>query len=429
MPFRAHELLSVGLTLQGLDYAATPARGATWDDLDPAEFDRIRALALSGRGDRTLGDLSDREIARALRVLTTDLDGVETITLGAILIFGTDSALERWAPTAECLFQDLRDGARTVNESLRAPLLRAAEELENRVSLRNTETELQVGLHRVGIPMVSSATVREGLANAMVHRDYSELGPSVVQFAEDEFRIHSPGGFLPGVTLENLLEQSKPRSVVLADAFKRSGLVDRRGMGINDMFDSQLRAGRDEPDFTKSTSRSVTLTIGTGTANIDFVRFILSYEDETQRPLNLPELRLLHRLVAVGSSTAAELSTDLHLTDGAVRTTVARLVERDLVEARGNGRNRRLHTTARYYKMAEDRNAYVRLRGIDAARQDEMVVQYVQTFGSITRGQVAELCQLTSDQARTVLRRLVSAGRLALRGERRRAHYVSAVDE
>ena len=50
-------MLSVGLTAQGRDYAATPARGASTSDLDPLEFDRFRKMAAAGKGDRTLAEL------------------------------------------------------------------------------------------------------------------------------------------------------------------------------------------------------------------------------------------------------------------------------------------------------------------------------------------------------------------------------------
>lgn len=48
-----HEMLSVGLTAHGRDYAATPARGAAIDDLDVAEFERFRRMCAAGKGDRS----------------------------------------------------------------------------------------------------------------------------------------------------------------------------------------------------------------------------------------------------------------------------------------------------------------------------------------------------------------------------------------
>ncbi|GMA41723.1 hypothetical protein [Mobilicoccus caccae] len=55
-----------------------------------------------------------------------------------------------------------------------------------------------------------------------------------------------------------------------------------------------------------------------------------------------------------------------------------------------------------------------------------MILQYVDAYGSITRGQVADLCSVTALQARSLLKKLVEAGELALIGERRAARYIRA---
>lgn len=54
------------------------------------------------------------------------------------------------------------------------------------------------------------------------------------------------------------METSQPRSRILADAFKRAGLVERTGRGITRMFEATLRVGRDAPYFRGSTDASVT---------------------------------------------------------------------------------------------------------------------------------------------------------------------------
>ncbi len=48
-----------------------------------------------------------------------------------------------------------------------------------------------------------------------------------------------------------------------------------------------------------------------------------------------------------------------------------------------------------------------------------MVLQYVDAHGQITRTEAADLCSLTPDQARRLLRRLAKERKLKLRGERR----------
>lgn len=419
-----HEMLSVGLTAQGRDYAATPARGAVLSDLDIAAFDRFRQLCAVGKGDRTLADLSNNELLRSLRLVLPEHDN--ELTLGAILLFGTTSALERFVPTAEAVFQELRGTQVTANETLRLPLFRAAERLFDLIDVRNSEQELMVGLHRVGIPRVPEGTIRESIANALVHRDYSEIGPVSVQLSEDRFRVRSPGGFPAGITLQNLLDDSKPRSPILAEAFKRAGIVDRAGRGIREMYVQLLRTGRGAPDYSATNTSAVIVQISTSDTDLEMVRFVLEYEDSDGRVLLLPQLQILHELKALGPETTPELVDALKESESSIRTYLARLIEMGLVESRGPGRNRRHHLTAAFYRLAQS-SEYVRLQDTDPIQQEHMILSYVDQFGSITRGKAADLCHLSPGQARSVLKRLTQARELELRGERRGSHYVRPI--
>ena len=418
-PMTAHEMVSRALVTYNIDYAATPALGATHEDLDPVEFDRLRALCATTSGDRDLARLGDGDILGALGLVPRD----HPVGLGAILLFGRAHALHRWLPTAELLFQDMREGSRT-NEELRLPLLRLAEEVQSRLDARDSHSEVVVGIQRIEIPTIPRATRREAVANALIHRDYSEMGPITVQLTDSEFTVSSPGGLPPGVTIDNILNVSRPRSMLLASAFKRAGLVERLGKGVNDMFESQLRAGRDAPDFTRSTDASVVVTVATGTSDLDLVRFLAAYQDQQQRSLSLEQLRVVHETRTTGPLTSSELADHVGLTATIARTVANQLVEAGILEARGNGRNRRFHLTARFYDLAEDRAAYVRVRGLDPLQQERMVLDYVSAYGQITRAQAAQLCQVAAVDARKLLKRLVERDLLELRGERRGAHYV-----
>lgn len=419
-PYPLHEMLSAGLSSQGRDYAATPARGAVYEDLDPAEFERFREMCGSLRGDGVLASATDHDILRALRLLGP---GSDEVTLGAVLLFGTEAALQRFVPSAEVIFTELREGQIITSEVLRAPLLRAATRLYDLIAVRNTEQEVFVGLHRVGIRRVPETVIREVIANALVHRDYASLGPTSIQLDEDSFRVSSPGGFPPGITLDNLLDDSRPRSPIVADAFKRAGIVDRAGRGVREIYEQLLRAGRGEPDYSRSTSTSVIVSVPTSQSDVETVRFVLDYEETSGHRLNLLQLRLIHELKSMGPQSVGELSLALNESDTRVRAQVTRLAEQGLVEARGAGRHRRNHLTAAFYRVAQS-SEYVRLQDTDPIQQDRMVLAYVEQYGSITRRKVAELCRLGTDQARVVLRRLVESERLELRGERRTAHYV-----
>ena len=419
LPMTAHEIVSMGMVTRGQDYAVAVAKDATANDLDPDEFERFRALSRLTRDD--LGNLADGDILKALGLVPLH----DPVSLGAVLLFGREHAVKRWVPNAEFLFQDIRVG-HAANIRLVGPLLKVANDLGRLIDERNTVTELMTGLLRVDIPMIPSVTRREAVANALVHRDYAAVGPTAVQITDSEFIVSNPGGFPPGVTIGNILDQSRPRSPILADAFRRAGLVERRGKGVNDMFEQQLRAGRDVPDYSHSTTDSVVVTVPLGVADLDLVRFLLTWENEHQRALSLDELRIVHEVKASGSSAIAELSEALDMVATTARAMTTRLVELGILESRGNGRSRKFHLTARFYDLARDRNAYVRVKGADPLQQERMILDYVRAYGSITRSQAAELCQVSPTQARANLRRLVDDGRLRLVGERRTARYISA---
>jgi ATP-dependent DNA helicase RecG len=106
-------------------------------------------------------------------------------------------------------------------------------------------------------------------------------------------------------------------------------------------------------------------------------------------------------------------------------------VEVGLVEARGEGPGRVYHLSANIYRRLGDKAGYVRQRGFDGVQQEQMVLKYAQSHGRVTRSEVAELCRLSSEQARAVLQRLVKQGALAMLGERKGAFYepVEKIDQ
>ncbi len=67
--------------------------------------------------------------------------------------------------------------------------------------------------------------------------------------------------------------------------------------------------------------------------------------------------------------------------------------------------------------------------GIEPLEQKRMVIQFIASYGRITRQQAADLCQLSSAQATRLLGRLRDRGEIAQVGSRRGAHYVNDAQE
>jgi ATP-dependent DNA helicase RecG len=422
LPYHAHEMLAHEVDRGAVDWARLTVSGATQADLDPMEFERLRRLtsAAGDGGDRVLATLSDHEVVRALGLASAD----DTVTTGALLLFGREASIARFVPTHEAAFQVLRGLEVVTNDFFRLPLLRLSEEMFARFRARNQEQELDFGLLRVAVSAYSQTAFREALANALIHRDYTRPGAVHVQWTEHQLEISSPGGFPSGVRLDNLLvAPPHPRSPLLADAFKRVGLVERTGRGINRMFAEQLRVGRPAPDYERSTDDHVVAVLPGGPANLQMTRWVLEQEQLLGAPIGLSELQVLNELARDRRAATARLAQVLQRSEAETRHLLTTMVGRGWVEARGEGKGRTWHLSAAVYRAVETPAAYVRTRGFEPLQQEQMVLQYVDAHGQITRAQVADLCALAPKQAGRLLLRLTTRGDLTKHGDRRWTTY------
>lgn len=76
--------------------------------------------------------------------------------------------------------------------------------------------------------------IREALLNAIVHREYSFSGSTLVNLYSDRLEIISLGGLVSGLSLEAaMLGASQPRNEKLAALFYRMKLIEAYGTGIS----------------------------------------------------------------------------------------------------------------------------------------------------------------------------------------------------
>jgi ATP-dependent DNA helicase RecG len=299
-----------------------------------------------------------------------------------------------------------------VNDTFHWPLLHTLSEIEARFAVRNEEQEVTVGLFRVPVPDYSLEGFREAVNNAVLHRDYTRLDAVYVQWHHDHLFISNPGGFPEGVTIENILvHEPKPRNPRLAEAFKRIGLVEQTGRGVDKIFMGQLRYGRPVPDYSRSDATGVRVVLRGGKASLQFAGFV--YEQEKQgRPLTLDELIILNALFferRINSEQAAKI-IQKGLNEG--RRVLERLHERGFIDAKGEKKGRVYHLAAALYRKLGQAEAYVRTHGISPIRHEAMVLEYVQAHKRIERKHVMELCGLSGDQASHLLRKMSMEGKL-----------------
>jgi len=268
---------------------------------------------------------------------------------------------------------------------------------------------------------------REAVVNALVHRDYTRMGAVHVRRETEGFIISNPGGFVEGVTLDNLLVvEPRPRNPLLADVVKRIGLSERTGRGVDLIYEGLLRYGRPAPDYSRSDRTSVVVRLSSAEPDIPFLRLILEEERRTSAPVSLDSLIVLSHLRHDRRLSVAEAAAAIQKDESAARTVLERLVESGLVEARGVTKGRVYTLSAKVYRAIGQSAGYVRQAGFDPIQQEQMVLQYVRKHGRITRKDASELCRLSEDQASRLLRRLQSEGKLIMTGKGRGAFYSAA---
>jgi ATP-dependent DNA helicase RecG len=397
---------------------------ATWDDLDPLEIERMRRFVReTGRGDASLLPLSDMDLCKSLGVVDghTHVAGIRQLGL---FLFGREEALRRFVPTHEVAWQVLDGTAVMENDIWRWPLFRIVEEVTARFRARNRSQEL-VELFRLEVPDYAPEGFREALINALVHRDFAKLGAVHVQWHNDHIRIDNPGGFPEGVRLDNLLvTQPRPRNPALADAFKRAGLVERTGRGVDTIFAGQLRYGRAAPEYGLSNEASVTVLLRGGPANLKLAGFIAS-EGRNGRAAELADLLVLNRLAHQRSITTDVTAALLQQDETVARGRLNRMVELGWLEPRGERKGRSYLLSAKLYEVLGDAAAFVRAKGFEPQQQVQMVLQFAKKHGQITRAEAADLCRVSLDQASRILARTAKEGKnFRLKGKGRGARYV-----
>jgi ATP-dependent DNA helicase RecG len=270
-----------------------------------------------------------------------------------------------------------------------------------------------------------------------VHVQWREgEGQGAAAAGEGEIEVSNPGGFPDEVRVGSLLvTPPRPRNPLLADAFKRIGLVERTGRGIDTIFEGQLRYGRPLPDYSRSTGANVQVVLNGGPANVALAKFIISKDVPGSR-VSIDEMLVVNAVERERRIDVARASSLIQRPEGAARSVLERLVEAGIIEASaprpapgGVQRLRDLHYhfSAATYAALGAPEAYARVRSAAAEGPDPReaaILRHVDATGRISRSEAADVCGIEGREARAVLERLVNRGELEVRGEKRGAHYV-----
>ncbi len=310
------------------------AAGWTVADLDAAEIVRtVDEAVRRGRAE----DPGTRDPAELLRGLGLLRDG--QLLRAALLLFGRDDVLELRAP--QCLLRVARFRGtdrtefidnRQFHGNVFALLQRAERFLRD--SLPVAGRVLPGLFERVDDPLYPLLALREALANAFCHRDYSIGGGSVaVAIYDDRLEVTSSGSLHFGLTPAALMapHESLPWNPLLARVMYRRGLIEQWGRGTLKIVELLEQAGLPRP----------TIEDAGGCVTVRFLPMRYVPPQRVARDLSDRQRAVLALLESsVGGLALREMRARLGqgVADWELKNDLAFLKQLDLVEPAGRGR-------------------------------------------------------------------------------------------
>ena len=132
-------------------------------------------------------------------------------------------------------------------------LLEQVAAVEARWDTLNTAITLRSGFAETPVRRLPPAAVREALLNAVAHRDWMQPDPIALTFvdADSALQVVSPGGFVGGVSPDNLLTERYARYPALADLLRAMRLVEKQGLGVDRMYREMIALGHRPPTIVE----------------------------------------------------------------------------------------------------------------------------------------------------------------------------------
>ena len=212
--------------------------------------------------------------------------------------------------------------------------------------------------------------ILEALHNCIAHQDYSQNARIIVIERENELEFRNKGGFYDGtyedyITGERIPE--KYRNPFLAQAMANIKMIDTDGFGIHKMFLSQKERYLPMPDYDKSDSQNVVLTLPGNVIDENYSLLLVEHSD-----IDLTTAVLLDKVQKgkpIGNDAVKMLRKD------------------GLIE----GRKPHLYVAKHIAKATSKEIEYTLKKGFDEAECREWIVKALKDHKVLSRKQINEL--------------------------------------
>ena len=210
------------------------------------------------------------------------------------------------------------------------------------------------GLYSKDVYELPIKSIRELVANAVIHRSYLVESKIQISIFDDRIEVVSPGMLYGGMDIATMKTgRSKCRNQAIADMFQYMHIVEAWGTGIPRIIKSCKQYGLQEPvfeEFGDGIKATVYRLQATKTSDKRQEQATsdknkrqaekISGKDKTAENKEL----IVTYITAQGSAKTSEIAEHIGLSQPRVRAILSELIAEGILEAEGESR-------ARYYKM------------------------------------------------------------------------------
>ncbi len=347
--------------------------------LDPQAIKKMRELyekkALSTTN-ASKASLTDVQFLSDLGLLKNN-----KINNSALLLLGTTESLRDLLPDAEIIFEyrvNQNDTHYSDRLNLRQSLVFSLDILWDKINSRNFVSQLRERLMRRDIQAFNEDVVREAMNNAVVHRDYQAHKSIFVRQDNTKIVFENPGGFMPGITPENIYNQTAYRNRRLAESFEKIGLVERSGQGANLIFEKNIREGKGIPKY-ETTQYDVSLSLSALIKDEEIITYLDEIIQSKQLALTVDDLVILEKIKDRTSK-------------GIMKRDVQKFIDAGVVVSDGVGRGVKYFLSKQYYKDHDRLGEYTKIKGLSRAGIKELILEHLNANKKVT----AKECQQIS---------------------------------
>jgi ATP-dependent DNA helicase RecG len=401
LEFRGQYLMRIGDSLRPMtpdqykkisqeaikDYSSKVMPGALFSDLSPLAIIELRKLLnQSGRVEKKdVNVVDDKQLLTDLGLIVED-----KITVAAMVLLGLERSLKRFLPHAEIRFGYKISDSEMKHQDIQIyseGYLNFYNRIWEKINSRNLTLNIPQGVRVLEKKAFDEETIREALNNAIIHRDYTESETTFITQSQQAIMFASPGGFLEGITIKNIADETKTRNKLIADVLYKCGFVEQFGYGVNLMIKNQLSLGKSLPDYSASDKHHVVLRLNGKIQDMEFARYVFLVAYRRQKVLNDQELVILNKIKNGDKINSQPITQNL--------------LELGLIEHVGTNK---YILSRKYYLEAGNRGEYTRKKGLDKETKKALIVKHIKEWG---RGYMKEFTQVLNGVPKPTISRYV----------------------